>query len=55
MCGGNVKTGGGILKVYARKSKEMYKPQVLTRLCGCVDVERFNEQAKLDVILAMEN
>ncbi len=50
-----LKQAEGYWKVYARKSKEMYKPQVLTRLCGCVDVERFNEQAKLDVMLAMEN
>ena len=49
-----LKRAEGYWKMYSHKSKEMYKPQTLTRLCGCVDVERFNEQARLDVMLAME-
>ena len=49
-----LKQAEGYWKMYSHKSNEMYKPQVLTRLCGCVDVERFNEQVKLDVLLAME-
>lgn len=41
-------------KKYSLKSKEMYKPQVLTRLGDYVDVERFNDDAEYDVFLTME-
>jgi hypothetical protein len=39
---------------YSSKSKMMYKPQVLTRLLGYVDVARFDELCDLDVLLAQE-
>ncbi len=42
-------------KLYSDKAVELYKPQVLTRLCGLVDVKRFQENARLDVLLAMED
>lgn len=41
-------------KDYAEKTKEMYRPQVLTRLCGYVDVERFCNSVEMDVLLAQE-
>jgi hypothetical protein len=42
-------------KKYSVKSGDMYKPQVLTRLCGCVDVQKFDELTELDVLLALED
>ncbi|WP_312427053.1 hypothetical protein [Lacrimispora sp.] len=42
-------------KKYSVKSGNMYKPQVLTRLCGCVDVQKFDELTELDVLLALED
>ena len=42
-------------KTYSAKSKSMYKPQVLTRMCSHVDVQLFDELAELDVLLAAEN
>lgn len=41
-------------KKYSGKSVTMYKPQVLTRLCGYVDVSRFDELTELDISLAEE-
>ena len=41
-------------KLYSDQTVERYRPQVLTRLCGLVDVKRFQENAKLDILLAME-
>jgi len=41
-------------KKYSTKTKAMYKPQVLTRLCGYVDFGRFDELTELDVLLAEE-
>lgn len=41
-------------KKYSGKSVTMYKPQVLTRLCGYVDVSRFDELTELDILLAEE-
>jgi hypothetical protein len=38
--------------VYSAKSKSLYKPQLLTRLCGIVDVQRFDNLAELDVLYA---
>ena len=46
---------GSLWKTYSAKSKEMYRPQVLTRLCGYVDVQRFDRLAELDIKLALEN
>ncbi len=42
-------------KKYSAKSGEMYSSQVLTRLCGCVDVQKFDIQTELDVLLALED
>jgi hypothetical protein len=39
-------------KQYSAKSKELYRPQLLTRLCSIVDVQRFDTLAELDVLLA---
>ena len=50
-----LRTAGGYWKTYSKASKAMYQPQVLTRLCGLVDVQRFNEAADLDILLAMED
>ncbi len=36
--------------VYSAKSKSLYRPQLLTRLCGIVDVQRFDALAWLDVL-----
>ncbi|MGB8451314.1 MAG: hypothetical protein WCD89_03190 [Anaerocolumna sp.] len=50
-----LRAAGDYWKMYSSKSKEMYKPQVLTRLCGYVDIQRFDELTELDVLLALEN
>ncbi len=36
-------------KRYSAKSGELYRPQLLTRLCGIVDVQRFDSLADLDI------
>jgi hypothetical protein len=41
-------------KKYSALSKELYTPQLLTRLCSIVDVQRFDILAELDVLLAEE-
>lgn len=41
-------------KAYSAKSVASYIPQVLTRLCGKVDVQEFDELAELDILLARE-
>lgn len=41
-------------KQYSAMSVEAYIPQVLTRLCGKVNVQEFDELADLDILLAME-
>jgi hypothetical protein len=41
-------------KQYSVKSTGMYRPQLLTRLCGIVDVQRFNRLAELDILSASE-
>ncbi len=40
-------------KKYSKKSKEMYRPQKLGRLCSFVDVERFDSLAELDTLLPL--
>lgn len=50
-----LRTAGGYWKTYSKASTAMYQPQVLTRLCGLVDVQRFDESADLDILLAMED
>lgn len=40
-------------KKYSRKSKEMYRPQVLGRLCSLVDVQRFDSLAEMDALLPL--
>lgn len=42
-------------KEYSSMTNEMYKPQVLTRLCGKVDVKEFDTLVDLDILLAKEN
>ncbi len=42
-------------KQYSAKSMERYKPQVLTRLCGYLDLQRFDELSELDIKLALED
>ncbi|MBH1939492.1 hypothetical protein I5677_01130 [Mobilitalea sibirica] len=49
-----LKTAANLWKIYSSKSRAMYKPQVLTRLCSYVDVKRFDRLAELDVLLALE-
>lgn len=44
----------GYWKLYSDETVRRYRPQVLTRMCGLVDVTRFQENARLDVLLAME-
>jgi len=41
-------------KKYSRMSVEAYIPQVLTRYCGKVDVQDFDELAEMDILLAKE-
>jgi hypothetical protein len=41
-------------KKYSACSKEQYRPQLLTRLCHIVDVQRFDVLAELDVLIAEE-
>lgn len=50
-----LRTAAGYWKTYSAFSKSLYKPQVLTRLCGLVDVQRFDELADLDALLVMED
>lgn len=38
--------------VYSAKSKSLYRPQLLTRLCYIVDVQRFDSLAALDELIA---
>ena len=40
---------------YSAKSKSLYRPQLLTRLCAIVDVQRFDSLAELDIQVAAEN
>jgi len=42
-------------KQYSAWMKRFYRPQVLTRLCGKVDVQEFDPLADLDVLLAAED
>lgn len=41
-------------KKYSKMSVEANIPQVLTRYCGKVDVQDFDEQAEMDILLAKE-
>ena len=41
-------------KKYSASSREQYRPQLLTRLCNIVDVQRFDVLAELDVLIAEE-
>ena len=41
-------------KKYSKMSVEANIPQVLTRYCGKVDVQDFDEQAEMDILLAGE-
>ena len=41
-------------KRYAEKTAKVYVPQVLTRLCGFVDISRFIQDAESDILLAEE-
>ena len=41
-------------KRYSRKSKEMYRPQKLGRLCSLVDVQRFDSLAEMDALIPLE-
>lgn len=41
-------------KKYSGMSSEENIPQVLTRYCGKVDIQEFDEQAELDILLAAE-
>lgn len=41
-------------KKYSRMSVEANIPQVLTRYCGKVDIQEFDEQAEMDILLAAE-
>lgn len=49
-----LKPCGAMWKRYSAKSKEMYKPQLLTRMCGKVDVQEFDFLAEMDQYLAAE-
>lgn len=49
-----LKPAGALWKRYSAKCAQMYKPQVLTRLCGKVDVQAFDELAEMDQWLAAE-
>lgn len=40
---------------YSKMSVKANIPQVLTRYCGKVDVQDFDEQAEMDILLAAEN
>ncbi|MHB8130836.1 MAG: hypothetical protein ACYDEX_17730, partial [Mobilitalea sp.] len=48
-----LRTASSLWARYSFKSKEMYIPQVLSRLCGYVDVQRFDRVAEQDVLLAL--
>lgn len=49
-----LKEAAPLWKRYSAMSVKAYIPQVLTRLCGKVDVREFDELADLDILLAME-
>lgn len=49
-----LRTAAKVWKDYSAKVNEVYIPQVLTRLCGKVHVQEFDEIADLDILLAME-
>lgn len=49
-----LKQAAVIWKQYSAWIKQRYYPQVLTRLCGKVDLQDFDELADLDVLLAAE-
>lgn len=51
----HLKKAAGTWKRYSAMIGAMYEPQVLTRLCGRVDVQEFDRLADLDVLLAGEN
>lgn len=50
-----LKEAAGYWKKYSSMAVEAYIPQVLTRLCGKVNVQEFDELAELDVLLAGED
>ena len=50
-----LKKAAGVWKRYSAMIGAMYEPQVLTRLCGKVNVQDFDELAELDVLLAEED
>ncbi|CCX36966.1 putative uncharacterized protein [Clostridium sp. CAG:1013] len=49
-----LKPAGAMWKRYSAKSRSMYKPQLLTRMCGTVDVQAFDELAEMDQYLVAE-
>lgn len=49
-----LKTAAAMWKEYSARITEAYIPQVLTRLCGKINVQEFDEIVDLDVLLAME-
>lgn len=49
-----LKKAAAIWKDYSAKVNAAYIPQVLTRLCGKINVQEFDEIAALDVLLAKE-
>ena len=49
-----LRTASDYWLMYSEKSKIMYKPQLLDRLCGIVDVQRFDILTVLDVNYALE-
>lgn len=50
-----LKTAAGYWKTYSKMTVDAYIPQVLTRLCGKVNVQEFDELADLDILLAAED
>lgn len=50
-----LKEAAHMWKAYSSWMKQRYLPQVLTRLCGKVDLQDFDELADMDILLAMEN
>ncbi|MBT9777366.1 hypothetical protein GPL15_12710 [Clostridium sp. MCC353] len=50
-----LKQAAGVWKRYSAMIGAMYEPQVLTRLCGKVNVQDFDELTELDVLLALED
>lgn len=50
----HLKTAAVVWKEYSAKTVAAYIPQVLTRLCGKINVQEFDEIVDLDILLAME-